>query len=56
MRREELQLPRFALFIENLNSCQPACLRRTVQLAWECVGVKNNLSRDVSEEALIGYR
>jgi hypothetical protein len=33
MRREQLQLLCFALFIENLNGCQPARLRGTVQLA-----------------------
>ena len=33
MRGKELQLLRFALFIEDLNRRQPARLRRTVQLA-----------------------
>ena len=33
MRREQLQLLRFALFIEDLDGFQPARLRRTVQLA-----------------------
>ena len=33
MRGEELQLLGFALFIEDLNGCQPARLRGAVQLA-----------------------
>ena len=33
MRGEQFQLLRFALFIEDLNGCQPARLRGTVQLA-----------------------
>ena len=33
MRREQFQLLRFALFVEDLDRLQPARLRRTVQLA-----------------------
>ena len=33
MRGEQFQLLGFALFIEDLNGCQPACLRGAVQLA-----------------------
>src|SRR5947209_12657654 len=33
MRGEQFQLLGFALFIEDLNGCKPACLRGVVQLA-----------------------